>query len=98
MAVKLILLLAMIAGAAVALYGLFVDKSGQAIAFSAAGLTVLGVALAIAGFLLGTSAVSSGRAGRGGRALAWAFLGGLFVLGAAGSLALATVLAVIVLF
>lgn len=98
MAVRLTLLIAMIAGGAVAAYGLFVDQSGQAIAFATAGLFVLGVALALAGFLLGMSAVGAGRAGRGGRALVTAFLGGLFMLAAAGSLAGAVTFAVVALF
>ena len=98
MVVKLMLLLAIIAGAGVAAYGLFVDKSGQAIAFATAGLFVLGVALAVSGFLLGTSAVSAGRDGRGGRAIVVAFVGGLFMLAAAAALAGAVVFAVVVLF
>jgi len=98
MAVLVMLLVAMVAGAAVAAYGLFVDKGAQQIALTTAGLFLLGVALAVAGFLLGMSAVGNGRDGRGGRAMVLAFLGGLFVLAAAGSLAGAVVLAVVVLF
>lgn len=98
MAVKLMLLFAIIAGAGVAAYGLFVDKSGQAIAFATAGLLVLGVALVLSGFLLGMSAVANGRVGRAGRATGLAFLGGLSMLAAAGALAGAVVFAVVVLF
>src|SRR4051812_1871048 len=98
MAVRIMLLLAMIAGAAVAAYGLFVDKSQQQVAFTAAGLFLLGAALALAGLLLGMSAVSRGREGRGLRGIVLAFLGGLFLLAGAGSLAGAVVLAVVVLF
>jgi hypothetical protein len=98
MATKLVLLLAMVAGAAVAAYGLLVDKSGQNIAFATAGLFILGVALAITGFLLGMSAIGSGREGRTLRGLGLAFLGGLFLLAAAGALAGATVFAIVVLF
>jgi hypothetical protein len=97
MLVRLMLLLAMVAGAAVAAYGLFLDKSGQAIAFATAGLFVLGVALAITGFLLGSGAVGRGREGRTGRALGGAFLGGLCMIAAAGSLAGAAVFAIVVL-
>ena len=93
------LLLAIIVGAAVAAYGLFLDKSGQAIAFATAGLFVLGVALALSGFLLGTSAVSAGRDGRDGRALAiglrWAACA---CSRPRGALAGAVVFAVVVLF
>jgi len=98
MLVTMMLLLAILAGAAVAAYGLLVDKSGQAIALATAGLFVLGVALVVSGFLLGMSAVSTGRDGRGGRATLIAFLGGLFMLAAAGALAGAAVFAVVVLF
>jgi len=98
MAVRLMLLLAMLVGAGVAAYGLFLDKSGQAIAFATAGLFVLGVALALAGFLLAMSAVGRGRAGQTGRALATAFLGGVSMLVAAGALAGAVAFAVVVLF
>jgi hypothetical protein len=97
MATKLVLLIAMVAGAAVAAYGLLVDKSGQNIAFATAGLFILGVALAIAGLLLGMSAISNGREARTLRALALAFLGGLFLIAAAGSLAGAAVFAILVL-
>ncbi len=97
MVVKAMLVLAMIGGAAVAAYGLFVDKSGQQVAFATAGLFVLGVALAVSGFLLGSSAISAGRQGRGMMGTALAFLGGLFLLGAAGALAGAVVFAVVVL-
>jgi hypothetical protein len=58
---------------------------------------VLGVALAIGGFLLGMSAVGNGRDGRGGRATLMALLGGLFMIAAAGTLAGAVVFAVVVL-
>ncbi|MFN8622882.1 MAG: hypothetical protein U0869_19265 [Chloroflexota bacterium] len=98
MATKLVLLLGIIVGAAVAAYGLLIDKSGQNIAFATAGLFILGISLAISGFLLGMSAIGSGREGRGVRGLALAFLGGLFLLAAAGALAGATIFAIVVLF
>ena len=98
MAVRLLLLVAIVAGAAIAAYGLFVDKSGQAIAFATAGLFVMGVALVVSGFMLGTSAIGNGRAGRGGRGVVLAFIGGLCMLGAAGALAGASAFGLIVLF
>jgi len=98
MVVKVMLLLAMVAGAGIAAYGLFLDKSGQAIAFATAGLFVLGVALLISGFIAGMSAVSNGRAGRGGWATLLALIGGVFMIAAAGALAGAVVFAVVVLF
>jgi hypothetical protein len=98
MAVRILVLLAIIAGAAVAVYGLFVDKSGQQVAFATAGLFVLGVGLLIGGLLFGSGALSAGREGRGGKALLLAFVGGLFLLAAAGALAGAVVFGVVVLF
>jgi len=97
MVVRLMLLLTAIVGVGVAAYGLFVDKSGQAIAFATAGLFVLGVSLAIAGFITGMSAISHGRAGRGGRATLLALIGGVLMIAAAGALAGAVVFAAVVL-
>lgn len=98
MAVRIMLLLAMAAGAAVAAYGLFVDKSEQQVPLTTAGLFLLGAALALTGFLLGMSALSRGREGRGLRGIVLAFLGGLCLLAGAGALAGAVVFAVVVLF
>jgi hypothetical protein len=98
MAVRIMVLLAMIAGAAVAAYGLFIDKSGQQVAFATAGLFVLGVGLLIGGLLLGSSALAAGREGRGGKGLLLAFVGGMFLMAAAGALAGAVVFGVVVLF
>lgn len=97
MAVRIMVLLAIIAGAAVAAYGLFIDKSTQQVAFATAGLFVMGIGLLIAGLLLGSSALGAGREGRGGKGLLLAFVGGLFLLAAAGALAGAVVFAVVVL-
>lgn len=97
MASALILVIAMIAGGAIAAYGLLVDTSGQNIAFSTAGLFILGTALVIAGFLLGSRSIGSGREARTGKALLQAFLGGLFLIAGAGALAGAAVFAIVVL-
>jgi hypothetical protein len=98
MATRVVLLLAIIVGAAVAAYGLLVDKSGQNIAFATAGLFILGVALAISGFLLGMGAIGRGREGRTLGGVGLALLGGVFLLAAAGALAGATIFAIVVLF
>jgi hypothetical protein len=95
-ALRILLAVVLVGSAAVVAYGLLLDRSGQAIAFTVAGLFVLGVTLALTGLLIGTGAIGQGRAGRGVRATAGAFVGGLFLLAAAGSLAGAVVLAVLV--
>jgi hypothetical protein len=85
--VRVILLLALVGSAAVVLFGLFMDRTGQAIALTVAGLIVLGVTAAVISLGLAISAISAGQDGRGIRAVAGAFLGGLFALAAAASLA-----------
>jgi hypothetical protein len=90
--VRLILFVALLASAAVVIYGLVLDRSGQAIAFTVAGLLVLGVTSAVISVGLATQAIGAGQEGRAIRAIAGAFVGGLFVLGASASLMLAVVL------
>ena len=87
MIVRVILLVALIGSAAVVFYGLFADRTGQAIALTVAGLIVLGVTAAVISVGLAIGAIGAGQDGRGIRALAGAFVGGLFALGAAASLA-----------
>ena len=87
MIVRIILLLALVGSAAVVFYGLFMDRTGQAIALTVAGLIVLGVTAIVISVGLAIGAISAGQDGRGIRALAGAFLGGLFAIGAAASLA-----------
>lgn len=92
MIVRVILLVALVASAAVVVYGLLFDRSGQAIAFTVAGLLVLGVTSAVISVGLARGAFGAGNEGRGVRAIGGAFLGGLFALGASASLLLAVVL------
>ena len=92
MIVRVLLFAALLASAAVVIYGLVLDQSGQAIALTVAGLLVLGVTSAVISVGLATQAIGAGQEGRGIRAIAGAFLGGLFALGASASLMLAVVL------
>ncbi len=92
MIIRVILLLALIGSAAVVAYGLLFDRSGQAIAFTVAGLLVLGVTAAVVSVGLARSALGAGNDGRAIRAIGGAFLGGLFALGASASLLLAVIL------
>ena len=94
-AVRLLLVTAIVASAVVVFYGLILDHSPQANAFAVAGLFVLGVTLAVGAVLLAVGAVNAGRAGHAIRALLGAFVGGLFALASAGSLAGAVILGVL---
>ena len=59
------------------------------------GLAVAGIAAGILGFSMAGSAIRIGEQGRLGRATLVAFIGGLFVIGAAGALAGAIVLGIL---
>ena len=87
-------ILAIGAGLVVA-YALFFDASQAKLALLVAGLGVLGVALAFLGFGLAGSAVRSGESGRAARALGVAFIGGILVMAACGSLAAAIILGIL---
>jgi hypothetical protein len=95
MALRIALLVVLIGSAAVVFYGLVLDRTGQAIAFTVAGLFVLGVTCAVIAIGLAIGAVSAGRDGRGVRAFASAIGGGLFALGASGALAGAVIFGVL---
>ena len=89
---RALLLVLVIGAGAVALYGLFVASS---VPMVVSGLAVSGIAAGLLGFSLAGSAIRLGEQGRGGRALLTAFIGGLFVMGAAGALAGAIVLGIL---
>jgi hypothetical protein len=90
--VRVILLVALVGSAAVVVYGLLFDRSGQAIPFTVAGLLVLGVTAAVISVGLAKGAFSAGNDGRAIRAIGGALLGGMFALGASASLLLAAIL------
>jgi len=91
-----VMLFVLAAGAAgVVLYGLFVETSTLKLPLIVSGLAVTAICLGILGFAMAGSAARMGESGRGGRALLTAFVGGLFVLAAAGSLAAAIVLGIL---
>lgn len=89
---RIALAVAVVGSGAVVVYGLFVDRTGRTIAFTVAGLAVLGVTLAIVSLLLARASVRAGQRGHGGSAVGAAFLGGLCALAASGSLGAAVVL------
>ena len=90
----MLFVVAVIAGAVV-LYGLFVESAGLKLPLIVSGLAVMAISLGLLGFALAGSAASLGQSGRGWRALLTAFVGGLFVVVAAGSLAAAIVLGIL---
>ncbi|MBX3031277.1 MAG: hypothetical protein KF809_14110 [Chloroflexi bacterium] len=92
MIVRIMLLVALVASAAVVVYGLLFDRTGQAIPFTVAGLLVLGVTSGVVSVGLATMAIGAGQEGRAIRALGGTFIGGLFALGAAASLLGAVIL------
>jgi hypothetical protein len=79
----------------VAGFALFVDSGQTKLPLLVASLAVLGICLGALGFGLAGSSVRCGEDGRTGRALLTAFVGGLFVLAAAGSLGMAIVLGIL---
>jgi hypothetical protein len=79
----------------VVFYGLILDRTGQNIAFMVAGLIVFGLSMAfIAAWFLGR-ALTDARWGRTAGALMGGLAGGLFAVGAAMSLAAASVFAIL---
>jgi hypothetical protein len=92
---RAMLLVLLIGSTAIALYALFVDTSGLRLPLIVSGLAVAGISAGLLGFSLAGSAIRQGEQGRGGRALVTAFVGGLFVIGAAGALAGAIVLGIL---
>lgn len=91
----LLFLLAALAGAAVVSYGVLVDRGAAQIPIIVSGLTVSGLSLVVLGFVGAAAALGNGRAGRVGRALVWALFGGVCLVGAAGCLGGAIVLALV---
>jgi len=88
---RLVLFLALVGSAAVVVYGLFLDRTGSTIAFTVAGLAVLGVTLALISFRLAVGSVRAGSAGRGAVSVGSALLGGVCALLASGSLSAAVI-------
>ena len=76
-------------------FALFIDSSPAKLPLLVASLAVLGIVLCVLGFALAGSAARTGEEGRTGRAVLIAFVGGLFVLAAAGSLGMAIVLGIL---
>jgi hypothetical protein len=92
---RIILFVLAVAAGVVVVYTLFLDNSTFKLPLLVSSLAVLSITLGILGFALAGTSVRLGAAGRGWLGLATAFVGGLFVLTAAGSLAASIVLGIL---
>jgi len=92
---RLAVIVVLVGSGLVVFYGLILDRTGQNIAFTVAGLVVFGLTMAfIAAWFLGR-ALTDARWGRTAGALLGGLAGGLFAIGAAMSLAVASVFAIL---
>lgn len=89
---RVVLFLAVLIAGGIALYGLFVEQSPLQLPLSITGLGLLALSMLLLSLSLARAAAQLGRRGRGGRALVAGFVGGLFILGAAGAGAGAVIL------
>ena len=89
--VRIAVVVVMVVSALVVLYGLILDRSGQNIAITVAGLAVLGLVLAFTSAWFLTRALTDARWGRTAGSLLGAAMGGLCAVAAAGCLAAAAV-------
>jgi hypothetical protein len=89
--VRIAVVVVLVVSGLVVLYGLILDRSGQNIAFTVAGLAVLGLTLAFISAWFLSRALTDARWGRSSGALTGAIMGGLFAVAAAGCLAIASV-------
>lgn len=85
--IRIAVVVVLIASGLLAFYGLILDRSGQNIAFTVAGLSVFGLTMAFVAAWLFARALTDARWGRTGAALVGAFGGGILAVGAAMSLA-----------
>lgn len=88
---RIAVVLILVASGFVAFYGMILDRSGQNIAFTIAGLTVFGLTMAFVSAWFLTRALTDARWGRSGGALIGALAGGICAIGAAVALAGASV-------
>jgi hypothetical protein len=94
-ALRIAVVVVLVMSGLVVFYGLVLDRTGQNIAFTVAGLVVFGLAMAfIAAWFLGR-ALSDARWGRSGGAILGGLAGGLFAIGSAMSLAAASIFAIL---
>jgi hypothetical protein len=93
---RVFLVLLLIGSGAVAVYGVFFDRTPLQIPLAVSGLAVFGTTLVVLALVAARAAARLGRDGAGGKAVLAALFGGLCAFGAAGSLAVALVLGILV--
>lgn len=93
--VRIAVVVVLILSGLVVFYGLILDRSGQNIAFTVAGLVVFGITLAFVAAWCLQRALANARWGRSGGALLGGLVGGIFAIGAAMALAAASVFAIL---
>lgn len=93
--VRLAVLFVLVASGLVVFYGLILDRTGQNIAFTVAGLAVFGLTLAFVAAWFFVTALTAARWGHGVKAIGGGLVGGMFAVGAAASLAAASIFAVL---
>ena len=95
MALRIAVVVVLVGSGLVVFYGLILDRTGQNIAFTVAGLVVFGLTMAfMAAWFLGR-ALTDARWGRSGGAILGGMAGGLFAIGSAMSLAAASIFAIL---
>ena len=92
---RMILFVLAVAAGFVVVYTLFIDSSSLKLPLLVSSLAVLAITLGILGFVLAGAAIRLTEVGRGGMGILSAFIGGLFVLSACGSLAGAIILGIL---
>jgi hypothetical protein len=95
LALLFVLLIGLVAGSGLVVYGMFVDRSRTQVPVLVSGFMVLGFVFVALAAASAVSSVRSARDGRGARAVWIALLGGLMCLAAAGNLGAGVVLALL---
>jgi hypothetical protein len=93
--VRLAVLAILIASGAVVFYGLVMDRTGQNIAFTVAGLGVFGAMLAFVSAWFLVTSLRAARMGRGRRAILGGLIGGTVAIGSSAALAAAAIFALL---
>jgi hypothetical protein len=93
--VRVAAVLVLVASGVVVFYGLVLDRTGQNIAFTVAGLAVLGGTLAFVSAWFLVTSLRAAREGRGGRAVFGSLFGGLLAIAASMALAGASIFALL---
>jgi Na+/phosphate symporter len=93
--VRLAVVVLLVLSGLVVFYGLILDRTGQNVAFTVAGLLVFGLCMVFTSAWFLGRAMTDARRGRTSGAILGSLAGGICAIGAAGSLAAASVFAII---